>query len=147
MSQYQPVSLNTIRAAIMWGGLPTPRLKQVWVFKPSNRPPWSTVQATFSLSEILRKYSPRPHRYSGLDDLTPFRRQLIDCFARDITVVELYILLSKDELVARLACSVEKVTEKASRKTKIARFFGSPTLSGSGSPSAAPSPGGEGARG
>jgi len=107
MSQYQPVSLNTIRAAIMWGGLPTPRLKQVWCFAPPNRPPWSTVLATFSLAEVTRKYSPRPRRYTGPDDLVPFRRQLSGCFSTDITVVGVYVRHAKDELVAMLACSVE----------------------------------------
>jgi len=105
--QYQPVSLNTIRAAIMWGGLPKPRLKQVWCFAPQDRPPWSTVHATFSLAEVIRKYSPRPKRYYGPDDLTPFRRQLSDCFSTDITVVQLYVRPAKNEVVAMLACSVE----------------------------------------
>jgi len=107
MSQYQPVSLNTIRAAIMWGGLPTPRLKQVWIFARPGRPLWSSVNAYFSLAEVLRKYSPRPKRYYGPDDLIPFRRQLSDCFSTDITVSQLYVVLAKNEVVAMLTCSVE----------------------------------------
>jgi hypothetical protein len=106
MSQYQPVSLNTIRAAIMWGGLPTPRLKQVWVFAPPNRPPWSTVHAIFGCIEIQRMCfednTPRSEAKAWL------RQKLSDCFAQDIQVQVIETTLNGAVIVAMLFCWVEE---------------------------------------
>jgi hypothetical protein len=104
MPKYQPVSLNSIRAAIQWGGLPTPRLKQVWVFAPAGRRPWSTVHAYFNRREIedlcLADDSTRGEVFAWL------RCRLSDSFAQDIQVALIMHRPGSNELCAMLTCSV-----------------------------------------
>jgi len=104
---FHPVSLNVIRQAITWAGIPKPhQIKQVFYWKMPSGSQVSTVEVHLDLTACLRAIG--RDIYTRPEDLNMLRDAMRSAFCDDIHLTEMYTRLDNDEIIARLHCTVTR---------------------------------------
>jgi hypothetical protein len=103
---YHPMSLDVIRQAVLWAGIPAPKeVRQTW-FWESSRGITTTVEVHLPLMKCLRAID--RDQYTRPEDLNKLRYAMADAFCTDIALTEMYAQLRSDVIIARLNCTVLK---------------------------------------